>query len=500
MKEFEERYLKEIEKPSFAEIVDERFDSITTMLTPNAVLYGSTVASMIAGFPIEGDLDISVSHLEFMDMAKNLANSTKWLQVEGSRITEDDFSRKAMPTPYGGTVQITHSAGSLGYDSGSTLGKKVGVGFKPKSRYSEVPNLPVSQVVAFKTVNNVKVQIVESKESLGDPLEDALAVVRSVDFVFCGIGMDKYGRLLEVIEGAYDDCCKKVIRVANYDPLIKPSKFKQRFDKYMKRGWTLGISIEKAMDGLRKAGKDYMLREAERMKKLEARQAKQRSRQRKAPSKLYEIHDNSIVFRSEFLRVVPVGVLTEQVEYMSGKMGYHMSTIDKSPGSAVFTCENAISKSTLNSMAYKICQHINAKYGINVTQKIADNKKQKLKKRGGPLSKMSKDSSFGRYDDGLRSLGSPADEIMSEITASDDNREAQAKLEDTFGRLAKIDVSVMEEASSPDEVEEDSSPDEVEEDSSPDEVDISSWRSAKLSQEETPTGPSLGEKTEEEEE
>jgi hypothetical protein len=95
------------------------------------------------------------------------------------------------------------------------------------------------------------VQIIQAKEATHDPLSDALSVVRAVDFVFCGVAMDKHGKIFEVIESALDDCTNKVIRVANYH-----SKLKERFNKYVKRGWNLGISIDQAQENYLKKSKE----------------------------------------------------------------------------------------------------------------------------------------------------------------------------------------------------------------------------------------------------
>lgn len=454
MKELEERYLKEIEKPSLAETVDEHFDSITTMLTPNAVLYGSTITSMIAGLPIEGDLDIAVSHLEFMSVAKNLANSTKWLQTEGNRITEDDFSRKVSKSPLYNppkTSERDSEAMPRGYVRTSFAEKP-----RPPKSYGGAPNLPISQVVAFKTVNNVRVHIMQSKGDSGDPLEDALTLVRSVDFVFCGIGMDKYGRLLEVIEGAYDDCCQRTIKVAQYSPLMKPSKLKQRFDKYIERGWSLGVDIDQAIGDLNKAREEYMLREAERTKKLKAKQAKQKSRRRKSAGKLYEIRDRSIVFQSNFLTVVPTGVLLEQVQYVSGRMDYHMEPNDRAPDFVMFTCDSKISGSTLASMAYKVCLRINAKYSINVAERVAANRREVSEQKRKDVY-----SAHGRYEPTKPSLGKytqpytnsadaegldPRKEVATEGTTPEEQKEL---IEEVPYQAARVDAPPIEEAKSP---------------------------------------------------
>lgn len=437
MSKLEERYLKEIEKPSLTEVVDEHFDSITTMLTPNAVLYGSTITSIIAGFPIEGDLDIAVSHLEFVGVAKNLANSAKWVQVEGSRIAEDDFSR-SKPSVQVNAKPYTTTFSSKSRSTGSSRGGSLYSRLKSEgSVYPGAPGIPVSQVVAFKTVNGARVQIVESKGSEGDPLEDALAVVRKVDFVFCGIGMDKYGRLLEVIEGAYDDCCQKIIRIAQYDPLIKPNKLKQRFDKYTKRGWSLGISVDQAMIDLGEATKSYQLREAKRTKKLKAKQAKQKSRQSKAMGSLYEIRGQSIIFRPEFVKIVPVDIIGDTAKHVFGKAGHLMAVSDRSPEFVEIISGDKVSNWTLGALARKICQRINDKYRMDIAERISVNKKKKRTKTAGGVgySMHEYGNQPSQYGGFASPSPSPAAEIATEIASSGTDPEEQIEPEASTWKL-----------------------------------------------------------------
>lgn len=222
------QHLKTIEQPFIIEVLDERFDNISTMLTNNAVVYGSSITSIISGLPANGDLDIAVSHTEFMMLCKRFANSSKWKQTGGHTIKETDFGRKE---PYRGLAQ--RSAKNTAH---YTPGHPPTHGSSNKKSYRNV-----STVVTFETVGDKHVQIIQAREETNDPLSDALSIVRAVDFVFCGIAIDRHGKIFEVIRLALDDCKSRIIRVANYH-----SELAERFKKYTKRGWSLGISIDQA--------------------------------------------------------------------------------------------------------------------------------------------------------------------------------------------------------------------------------------------------------------
>ena len=230
-----ERHLEEINHVSILESVDEVFDGATSLMTLNAVMYGSTVTALVAGLPICGDLDIAVSKQEYMKICQNFASSVKWLQVNGKRIPERS-------TDHGRAFQV-----STAHPTSSR-----------SNPYSESKHLPVSQTAAFESVNQSRVQIIESKIMTGDRLEDSLEIVRKVDFTFCGIAVDNFGRMLEVIPHAYDDCLQRVIRIQNYQPQMDLERMKFRLHKYIERGWSLTMSIDQAVSNLNKAKTKYI--------------------------------------------------------------------------------------------------------------------------------------------------------------------------------------------------------------------------------------------------
>lgn len=235
-----ERHLIEIDHVSVLESVDEIFDGATSLMTLNAVMYGSTITALIAGQPVVGDLDIAVSNQEYMKLCQNFASSVKWLQVDGKRIPERQIPSSRAGKPYANvTAGLTSSN---------------------KNPYKEAQHLPVSKMAAFQALNDARVQIIESKTMSGDRLEDALEIVRKVDFTFCGIAVDCFGRMLEVVPHAYDDCNQRVIRIQKYQSSMDPFRLKKRLRKYTKRGWALTLSIDQAMANLNKAKLEYAKR------------------------------------------------------------------------------------------------------------------------------------------------------------------------------------------------------------------------------------------------
>lgn len=234
-------YLVEIDYPSLVEFIDEKFDNITNLLTSNAVMYGSSITSLISGIKSDGDLDVSISPLEYSTLLQRLHDSEKWLQIDGAA-PGWKFSWKAKP--------------------------------KLKNPYEDIPDFPLSETVSFKTVSGAVVQIIRSKSASGDPLHDSLEVVRKVDFAFCGMAMDRYGRLLETIPNSFSDCKAGVIRVANYRAGEDLERVRGRLDKYVKRGWSLSASYDTIFDGYRR--KDKELEEAKAKEQLKKKTTKKK--------------------------------------------------------------------------------------------------------------------------------------------------------------------------------------------------------------------------------
>lgn len=226
-------HLEEIDHPSLIEFIDERFDGVTSLMTPNAVIYGSSLTSLISGLNADGDLDICASPSEYNDVAKNIQASSKWLQIEGTEV------------PDACHFNIDNGGHSLSH---TLFGVE-----KSKNPYKDIPDFPLEETVAFKNITGAKVQLIKAKSNTTDPLHDSLSVVRKVDFAFCGMAMDRYGRLLESLPHAYSDCLARVIRIANYRAGDMPERMAGRLKKYLDRGWGLSIAYDLIFENMRRA-------------------------------------------------------------------------------------------------------------------------------------------------------------------------------------------------------------------------------------------------------
>lgn len=344
-----EKHLVEINHVSILESVDEVFDGISSMMTENAVLYGSTVTALLTGLPIRGDLDVSASASEFMTLAQNIASSTKWVQVEGSNI----------PEKHG--------------DSGRRLGGVRSSGGNP---YGDAKHLPVNDVVAFTGVNGARIQVVKSRTTTGDPLEDALQVVRKVDFVFCGLAVDKYGRVLEVIPGAYSDNLQRVMRILDYQHRLDPTRLRSRFRKYLDRGYSLGVAIDTAMANLKKAKAEHEARMMVKRKKFSIKK-------KKSAIWAHRPISGSIVINTAKELSVAVGSsswLRDVIRHYAMNE-FHITLMAKSSASGglmLWADPNgditSMSMPSANRIIEKVKQHIMSQKGVDVDRVMNDPK------------------------------------------------------------------------------------------------------------------------------
>ena len=83
----------------------------------------------------------------------------------------------------------------------------------------------------FRNYNDRVLQIISTNNISG--------LIRNVDFVCCGLGMDCNGNITEYLDGAYDDCINNRLRIntKNSNPQILINNYKQRLSKLVQRGW-----------------------------------------------------------------------------------------------------------------------------------------------------------------------------------------------------------------------------------------------------------------------
>lgn len=218
--------------PHVLEALDEKFDSVSTKMTPGSVIYGGALVSVLAGLRIEGDLDVAVSGEQFMEVAQNFSSSTKWLQVDGQRVPEREAGSRGPGLKISGAYAST----------------------TPSSPYGDgSKGMPIGRVATFQNVSGGLVQVIASSKQTGNPLTDALEIVSKVDMIFCAVAIDLEGKIYEMMDGALQDCRDRRMRLGSVDPRLDPRILKARISKYARRGWHLDIDVDKAIRAIRKA-------------------------------------------------------------------------------------------------------------------------------------------------------------------------------------------------------------------------------------------------------
>lgn len=177
------------------ELIDEKFFGATQYLTRGSLVFGSIVPAAILGEQFSGDLDIAVSINEHSEIISNISSSPKWVSQRNSPINAGGYK-------------------------GSNLDQKV------------------KQIANFTSFGGKKIQVIVSKSCTENAFEDALTVVRGVDFSCCALAVDPNGNIFEAVHGAYDDCIAKRLRIIRDKNELSYKSLARRFDKYLKRGFT----------------------------------------------------------------------------------------------------------------------------------------------------------------------------------------------------------------------------------------------------------------------
>jgi len=188
-----------------SEIIIERFDASFELLSKCSVIYGGAVRDALAGMPLEGDLDISIPPNEFNTVVKAFSVSTRWKTVD-----------KGAPK------------------------------FKSPGKYGKRRMPIISSIVEFEGISGARAQLICSNDSESSPAESALYIPRNVDIICCGVVIDKDGIVYEVVEGAYDDCRRGILRLNEGMANPHIESLKERAAKLEKRGWVNKLNMKKA--------------------------------------------------------------------------------------------------------------------------------------------------------------------------------------------------------------------------------------------------------------
>lgn len=243
--------LKELGIEGVAELMAERFDDAIDLMHSDAIVYGGAIRDILAGLPLEGDLDIATDGHSYRDTVKSFRGSPKWTE-KGRRW-------------HSLSIATTTKTGRTSSNKPSSFRRE-----PPSSPY-EGASMPVASTTSFVTFNSAKTQIVMSKGQSKDSFDAALEIVRHVDFVCCGLAMDNTGRIFEVIEGAYEDCKNKVLRLNKFTKNINIDNLKERITKLKKRGWESKINISAVK---KKMARAHEAETAEQKRQIDAQQKK----------------------------------------------------------------------------------------------------------------------------------------------------------------------------------------------------------------------------------
>ncbi len=203
--------LIKIEFPSAIEVVSARFDNALELADKDAMVYGGVIRDMLAGLPLEGDLDIVAAYDSYLITLENFRMSGKWV--------EEGNSFKAV------MVKGFHKS-------------KTFAGYKK--------NKNINKTATFKTFADTKVQLIQARSQYTKNLfETNLEVVKGVDIICCGLIMDINGNIFEVLENAHSDCLNRILRLNKSKHTLNIQILQERIAKLSKRGWESKINLER---------------------------------------------------------------------------------------------------------------------------------------------------------------------------------------------------------------------------------------------------------------
>lgn len=225
-------YKIKIDIPNITELISETFDGVLDYMFPGMLVFGGALRDIIAGFGLHHDLDIAASHSEGKKFIQYLETSSKWVE----ECVVDQYKRQAKIME----DKILDVVSPHNMENGTLdLNRNLPCITKPKS--SNYGN--IQGVRTFINSSGQKLQIIIGKSNLFTLKEQSpILIVKAVDFICCGIMMDIEGNVYEIVEGAKDDCVKKILRI-NKNADIKFHDLNKRIKKLTNRGWKSEINL-----------------------------------------------------------------------------------------------------------------------------------------------------------------------------------------------------------------------------------------------------------------
>jgi len=193
------RIIQRILMPEIFDVIAERFGDVAYALTTTSFFYGGAVRDFLAEKPLKGDLDIVVgpSYQDIQALQQSI---------------EDTFKQ---------TVKRWSK-------------------HKLSGDYADIPNLPVSEITIYSDGNrgvDTQAIVCGKHGSFNTVIDDALEFVASVDLVCCGVAVDCWGFLYEMVPGAISDCKGHIVR-PNLGVKLDKHRLEKRLEKFVRyRGW-----------------------------------------------------------------------------------------------------------------------------------------------------------------------------------------------------------------------------------------------------------------------
>lgn len=232
-------YKVEIDAPNIAELISETFDGAWNLMTPNSIIFGSIIPDAIAGFNLTGSLDILVIQGERHRLLRNLRMSNKWIEediikeMSDKWIEEDVIKEMSDKRAEDDAIKIIPEQPTI--QLSPSLARSCIIS---KQHNSHTPTK------VFVNQDNRKIQIITVPDTLfGSPTLEMLGMARDVDFKCYGFVMSIDGKIYEIIEGAYNDCLEKKLRI-NLNENVNIKHLNNKIEKLVNRGWKSEINIE----------------------------------------------------------------------------------------------------------------------------------------------------------------------------------------------------------------------------------------------------------------
>lgn len=198
-----------IDVPWALEVISEKFDTALELMGPGTLIYGGALRDALAGLEITGDLDIVAAGPPHDIIRNSFFKSARW--------------------------------------------KSVGRPAKPTDNYKK---LPIVAVTNFVNMYNAKVQLIKAN-SKGNHAASAYSIVQAVDLRCCGLALTHTGEIVEVVDGAYQDCQDRVLNLAcEVKTLLELQKLKERIVKFEARGWKSNVNLAAVIKAVKFAEKN----------------------------------------------------------------------------------------------------------------------------------------------------------------------------------------------------------------------------------------------------